>query len=46
MSPYLDRHLVDLIHSGVSLEGALATKSQIADVINGKSNNLDSKTIK
>ena len=41
---FLKKHLVDLVHSGVSLEGALATRSQIADVINGKSLNLDSKT--
>ena len=41
---FLKKHLVNLVHSGVSLEGALATRSQIADVINGKSLNLDSKT--
>lgn len=43
---FLKKHLVDLVHSGVSLEGALATRSQIADVINGKSLNLNSKTTK
>lgn len=43
---FLKKHLVDLVRSGVSLEGDLATRSQIADVINGKSINLDSKTTK
>ena len=43
---FLKRHLVDLVHSGVSLEGALATRSQIEDLILGKSVNLDSKTTK
>ena len=43
---FLKRHLVDLVHSGVSLEGALATRSQIEDLILRKSVNLDSKTIK
>lgn len=43
---FLKKHLVDLVHSGVSLEGALATRSQIADLLNGKSINLDPKTTK
>lgn len=43
---FLKKHLVDLVHSGVSLEGALATRNQIADVLSGKSINLDSKTTK
>ena len=43
---FLKKHLVDLVHSGVSLEGSLATRSQIADLLNGKSLNLDSKTTK
>lgn len=43
---FLKKHLVDLVHTGVSLEGALATKSQIEDLILGKSVNLDSKTTK
>ena len=43
---FLKRHLVDLVHSGVSLEGALATRVQIEDLILGKSVNLDSKTTK
>lgn len=43
---FLKKHLVDLVHSGVSLEGALATRSQIVDVINGKSIILNSKTTK
>ena len=43
---FLKKHLVDLVQSGVSLEGALATRSQIVDVINGKSINLNSKTTK
>lgn len=43
---FLKRHLVDLVHSGVSLKGALATRSQIADLLNGKSLNLNSKTTK
>ena len=43
---FLKKHLVDLVHSGVSLEGALATRNQIADLLNGKSLNLDSKTTK
>ena len=43
---FLKKHLVDLVHSGVSLEGSLATRSQIADVINGKSINLNYKTTK
>lgn len=43
---FLKKHLVNLVHSGVSLEGALATRSQIADLLNGKSLNLDSKTTK
>ena len=43
---FLKKHLVDLVHSGVSLEGSLATRSQIADVINGKSLNLDPKTVR
>jgi len=43
---FLKKHLVDLVHSGVSLEGALATRNQIADLLNGKSLNLDSKNNK
>ena len=43
---FLKKHLVDLVLSGVSLEGALATRNQIADLLNGKSLNLDSKTTK
>ncbi len=43
---FLKKHLVDLVQSGVSLEGALATRSQIVDVINEKSINLNSKTTK
>lgn len=43
---FLKKLLVDLVHSGVSLEGALATRSQIAGVIDGKSINLNSKTTK
>lgn len=43
---FLKKHLVDLVHSGVSLEGALATRSQIANVIDRKNINLDSKTTK
>lgn len=43
---FLKRHLVDLVHSGISLEGALATRVQIEDLILRKSVNLDSKTTK
>lgn len=43
---FLKKHLVDLVHSGVSLEGALATRSQIVDVIDGKGLNLNPKTTK
>lgn len=43
---FLKKHLVDLVHSGVSLEGALATRSQMAEVILGKRLILDSKTTK
>ena len=46
MIPYLDRHLVELVHSGVCLEGALATRSQVEDILNRESVNLSSKTIK
>lgn len=46
MSPHIDRHLVDLVHSGVCLEGALATRNQVQDILNRKSVNLSSKTIK
>lgn len=41
---FLEKHLVDLAHSGVSLEGALATRTQVSDIIFGKSLNLDPKT--
>lgn len=41
---FLERHLIDLVHSGVSLEGALATRVQITDLLNGKNLNLDPKT--
>lgn len=41
---FLDKHLVDLVHSGVSLEGALATRVQVSDIILGKSVSLNSKT--
>lgn len=43
---FLKRHLVDLVHSGVSLEGALATRSQVEDIIERKNVNLSSKTVK
>lgn len=43
---FLEKHLVDLVHSGVSLEGALATRVQVSDIILGKSVNLDPKTIR
>ena len=43
---FLKKHLVDLVHSGVSLEGALATRVQVSDIILGKSLNLNSKTTK
>ena len=43
---FLKKHLVDLVHSGVSLEGALATRVQVSDIILGKSLDLDSKTTK
>ena len=45
-NPCLDRHLVELVHSGVCLEGVLATRSQVEDILNRKSVNLSSKTIK
>lgn len=41
---FLKKHLVDLVHSGVSLEGALATRVQIIDLLNEKNLNLDPKT--
>lgn len=41
---FLKKHLVDLVHSGVSLEGALATRVQITELLNGKSLNLNQKT--
>ena len=43
---FLKKHLVDLVHSGVSLEGALATRVQVSDILLGKRPNLDSKTTK
>lgn len=43
---FLKRHLVDLVHSGVSLEGALATRSQVEDILKRKNVNLSSKTVK
>lgn len=43
---FLKKHLVDLVHSGVSLEGALATRSQVEDILERKSVNLSSKTVK
>ena len=43
---FLKRHLVDLVHSGVSLEGALATRVQTKDIITGKSANVTYKTAK
>lgn len=43
---FLKKHLVDLAHSGVSLEGALATRVQVSDILLGKRPNLDSKTTK
>lgn len=42
----LKNHLVDLVHSGVSLEGALATRSQVEDILDRKNVNLSSKTVK
>lgn len=41
---FLEKHLVDSVHSGVSLEGALATRTQVSDIIFEKSLNLDPKT--
>ena len=43
---FFKKHLVDLAHSGVSLEGALATRVQVSDILIGKRPNLDSKTTK
>ena len=43
---FLKRHLVDLVLSGVSLEGALATRSQVEDILDRKNVNLNSKTVK
>lgn len=43
---FLKRHLVDLVHSGVSLEGALATRSQVEDILERNNVNLSSKTVK
>jgi len=43
---FLKSHLVDLVHSGVSLEGALATRVQTKDIITGKSANVTYKTAK
>ena len=43
---FLKKRLVDLVHSGVSLEGALATRVQVSDILLGKRPNLDSKTTK
>ena len=43
---FLKKLLVDLVHSGVSLEGALATRVQVSDILLGKRPNLDSKTTK
>lgn len=43
---FLEKHLVDLVHSGVSLEGSLATRAQVSDIILGKSLSLDPKTIR
>lgn len=43
---FLKKHLVDLVHSGVSLEGALATRGQVEDILKGKSVSLSSKTVK
>ena len=43
---FLKRHLVDLVLSGVSLEGVLATRSQVEDILERKNVNLSSKTVK
>lgn len=43
---FLKRHLVDLVHSGVSLEGALATRVQTKDILLGKRVEVDYKTAK
>lgn len=43
---FLKEHLVDLVHSGVSLEGALATRVQVSYILLGKGINLDAKTTK
>lgn len=43
---FLKKHLVDLVHSGVSLEGALATRVQTKDILLGKSVEVDYKTAK
>lgn len=43
---FLKKHLVDLVHSGVSLEGALATRSQVVDLLDEKRLNLDPKTVR
>ena len=43
---FLKKHLVDLVHSGVSLEGALATRVQTKNILLGKSVEVDYKTAK
>lgn len=43
---FLKRHLVDLVHSGVSLEGALATRVQTKDILLGRSSDVTYKTAK
>lgn len=43
---FLKKHLVGLVHSGVSLEGALATRVQTKDILLGKSVEVDYKTAK
>lgn len=43
---FLNKHLVDLVHSGVSLEGALATRVQTKNILLGKSVEVDYKTAK
>lgn len=43
---FLKKHLVDLVHSGVSLEGALATRVQTKDIIVGRNVNITYKTAK
>lgn len=43
---FLKKHLVDLVHSGVCLEGALATRVQTKNILLGKSVEVDYKTAK